>query len=353
VTSNGARLRSIACSTLALLSIGAQPALEHHVRPPRAPRRSCPTAVPRLRRGVWGFTAPWDPRSAASIACDAPALSVVITGWIRLDTLTAMPVAAYPDTVHVPPGPARFALVTTYQRDRFHRETIARLAADTALCGRVARAIATSAVSHGYRGLVLDFEALTRDDTTALATVVTSIADAAHRRHIRPIAVAVVPTDTMVYASRHLNAADLLLVMLYDQHWATGVAGPIVSPAWVQQGLALRVAETGAARLVAALPTYGYLWKAPAPAAVLSYADARQHAARAGLTLSRDSGSGMLHFERADSAEAWVADAQSTQMLVTAAESLGVRRFALWRLGLEDPAIWRAFVPTYTRIKSR
>src|SRR5215469_17125959 len=93
----------------------------------------CPVPVHRLRVEVWGFTAPWDPRSAASVACVAPALRVVISGWLRLDTLTALPVPVYPDTIKVPRGPHRFALVTTYQRDRFHRETITRLAADSVL----------------------------------------------------------------------------------------------------------------------------------------------------------------------------------------------------------------------------
>ncbi len=302
----------------------------------------CPGAVRRLRVNVWGFTAPWDPRSAASVACIAPALRVVISGWLRLDTLNAMPVAVYPDTIEVPPGPRRFALVTTYQRDRFHRETITRLASDPDLRARSAGAVAAWAKSHGYQGLVLDFEGLTRDDTAALAVVVKAFVDSAHARHVRPVTVAVVPTDTLVYAGRHLAAADQLLAMLYDEHWANGPPGPIASPGWFRQALALRVAEVGAARLVAGLPTYGYLWKRPAAAVVLSYGDALQQAAQLGIPLSRDSASGTLHFLRPDSAEAWVADARLTRALVASAESLGVRRFALWRLGLEDPGIWRA-----------
>lgn len=273
------------------------------------------------------------------------ALRVVISGWLRLDTLTSMPIAVYPDTIHIPRGPRRFALVTSYQRDRFHRETIERLAADADLRARSAGAIAHWAKDHGYQGLILDFESLTRDDTVALATVVRAIVDSAHRLHVRPVTVAVVPTDTLVYAGRHLASADLLLAMLYDEHWASGPPGPIASPNWVRQALAIRVAEVGAKRLVAGLPTYGYLWKQPPPASVLSYADAEQQASRLGVPLARDSASATLHFVGPDSAQAWVADAQLTRTLVAIAESLGVRRFALWRLGLEDPAMWNALMP--------
>lgn len=302
----------------------------------------CPTPMPADVE-IWGFTGPWDPRSEASVKCAARALRVVISGWIRLDSMTGMPTAVYPDTIHVPRGPRRFALVTTYERDRFHPETIARLGADPALRGRVAGMLATFAQGHHYQGLVLDFEGITKDDTIAVATVVRAIVDSAHHHQVNPVAITLVPTDTVVYAIRHLAAADFFIAMLYDEHWATGTPGPIASPAWVRQALALRVAEVGANRLVAGFPTYGYLWKHAAPTSILSFADAQRHAARAGIPLTRDSASGTLHYVAPDSSELWIADEGLTRMLVSVAESLGVHRFALWRLGLEDPAIWAGF----------
>jgi spore germination protein YaaH len=289
---------------------------------------------------LWGFAAPWDPRSAASIAEHATALRVVISGWLRLDTITALPVSAYPDTVRVAPGTRRYVLVTTYARDRFHPETIRRLAADPALRTRSAAAIALWAYRHRYRGIVLDFESLAPADSSALSAVVRSVASAAHRRHVRPVTVAVPPADTLTFAARRLTAADLLLPMLYDEHWSTGTPGPIASPGWVRQLLAPWVATAGASRLVAGLPVYGYLWKAPAPATVLSFGDAQREATTLGLTMDRDSASASLHYVRPDSAQGWVTDADLLHTLMREAQSAGIHRFALWRLGLEDPAIW-------------
>jgi peptidoglycan-N-acetylglucosamine deacetylase len=296
----------------------------------------------RQRSEWWGFTAPWDPRSAASLAAHGRALGVAVTGWVRLDSITALPAPAYPDTVHVPPGPRRFGMVTTYARDRFHGEVVRQLGADATLRARVAGAIARWAVAGHYRGLVLDFESLTPGDTTALTTVVRTIADSAHRHRIRPVAVAVPPADTLTYGARHLRAADLLLVMLYDEHWATGAPGPIASPDWVRQFLGLWIANAGAARVVASLPVYGYRWRPPGRAAVLSFADAQRLADSAGVPLTRDSASATLHFATPDSAQGWVCDAPLLDTLVRRADSAGVHRIALWRLGLEDPAVWRA-----------
>jgi hypothetical protein len=38
----------------------------------------------------------------------------------------------------------------------------------------------------------------------------------------------------------------------------------------------------------------------------------------------------------------WVTDATLIERLIRDARAAGVSRFALWRLGQEDPAIWRA-----------
>ena len=293
------------------------------------------------RREIWGFFAPWDPRSAASVAGHRRALSVVVSGWLRLDSLSGIPTLAYPDSVRSSARLRRFALVTTYSASRFHPEVVRMLGANAAARGRVAGAIAQLASRHGYRGLVLDFEALTPADTGALSAVVRAIADSAHRRGVRPVAIAVPPADTLVYGHRRLRSADLLLVMLYDQHWSTGSPGPIASPDWVRQYVATWVADAGARRVVAALPVYGYLWKGSPPAAVLSFSDALREAAAAGVPLSRDSASGSLFFVRSDSTQGWVSDAVLVRALVREAEAAGVHRFALWRLGLEDPALWR------------
>ena len=196
------------------------------------------------------------------------------------------------------------------------------------------------ATSGGYRGLVLDFEGLTPPDTVAFGTVVQAIADSAHGHNIAPVAVAVPPADTVAYGARVLHGADLLLVMLYDEHWATSTPGAIASPDWMHRMLTARIAEAGAGRIIASLPTYGYEWTPGATAAVIGFADADRFARDAGLTLVRDSASSTLYAVRPDSAEVWVSDARLLQTLVADAQRVGVNRFALWRLGTEDPKVW-------------
>ena len=298
-----------------------------------------PPERPETRGELWGFTAPWDPRSAQSVLAHQGALDAVVTGWIALDSVTLQPVVLFRDTLtmRLRAGVHPMALVTTYQGTRFHPETIRGLATDSALLGRVARDVAASAVRAGYRGIVLDMEGMTAADLPALLSVTGAIADSAHEHGLAPVAFALPATDTMAYPARPLlHALDLLVVMLYDQHWLTSPPGPIAEPAWVRRVLSIRVAEAGGAeRLVAAFPTYGYQWRQDSATAVLSYDDA----SRLAPGLVRDTASMTLHAEGARWT-IWASDAILLDSLVREARRAGVTRIALWRLGLEDPALW-------------
>jgi spore germination protein YaaH len=314
----------------------------------------CATATGAMRDGAhqngrefWAFTGPWDAASAASLRARGGQLYAAVTGWIALDSASARPhlPPLFPDTIRPRAGsPRRMALVTSWHRDRFHARPIRMLALDRALLGRTAGAIATHAAASGYRGLVLDFEALEPADVDALVRVVSALADSARRRAVTPVVVAIPATDTAAYPARRLLAvADYLLVMLYDQHWSGSEPGPISDPAWVERALAVRLREVGPARLVAGLPTYGYRWRAGAPTEPVAYRDAERMASAARVPLQRDPTTSTLR-AKSGSWDLWVTDAELLRMLVRQIEAQGVSRFALWRLGQEDPAIWTTII---------
>jgi peptidoglycan-N-acetylglucosamine deacetylase len=292
-------------------------------------------------RHWWAFSAPWDPRSAASVRAHGREFGAVVTGWVALDTLTLLPTPLYHDTV----GPTlqRFALVTNYFRDRFRPETVRKLAGEESLLSHTTDSLASLIVSRGYRGVVIDFEGMAPADTTALTTVVHAIAGHLHARAVSPVAMTVVAADTTTYPARALIAAgaDRLIVMVYDEHWSTSAPGPIASPRWARQIIAARVAEArGPAHLVVAVPTYGYQWRRGASSVVVGADDAHRLASTWHTTLARDPVSLNLTATGPDSATLWVADGLTADTLVAIAGRLGINTFALWRLGLADSAFW-------------
>lgn len=288
----------------------------------------------------FGFAAPWDARSAASIGQHSDALSVVVSGWVTFDSLSFRPVELYTDSARAGTVP-RFALVTTFQGNRFHPDVLRGLASDPQVLGRAAGAVGSLLEQRGYKGVVLDFEELTARDLDVLLAATRAVADSSRAHGAATVIIAVPAADTVAYpGALLLAAANYLMPMLYDQHWSGSAPGPIAEPQWALTNLGIRVAEVGATKVIAALPVYGYRWRTNAQTEIVSYLDARRLAETTNTPLARDPATGTLHAISPQGWEMWVSDNYLLRTLVQRSRRIGVRNFALWRLGLEDPAIW-------------
>jgi spore germination protein YaaH len=303
---------------------------------------------PQSRPAYWGFAGPWDRRSDSSVIEHASSLSQIITGWIALDTTTFKPLLLYSDSMGNLPivAPRKTALITSYFGNRFHPEIIRGIGSSPQISASTAGAIAALVDSGGYRSVVIDFEGMTPHDLDQLLTVTKAVADSVRAHGVSTIAIAVPAGDTAAYpAPLLLQPADLIMAVLYDQHWSDSPPGPIAAPDWVMRNLGTRVAEVGAARIVAALPLYGYRWRKSAKTEVISYDDARRLTTMTNTPLLRDHASGTLHALSPEGWEIWVTDRVLLATLVRGARQLGVTAFALWRLGLEDEAVWDLIDP--------
>lgn len=298
---------------------------------------------PRGQPAYWGFTGPWDRRSDSSVVEHGSALAQIITGWIALDTTTFRPLLLYSDSIGNLPAvtPRKTALITSQIGTRFHPEIIRGIGGSPQISASTAGAIAALVDSGGYRSVVIDFEGMTPRDLDQLLTVTKAVADSVRAHGVLTVAIAVPAGDTAAYpAALLLRPADLIVAVLYDQHWSASPPGPIAAPDWVMRNLGTRVAEVGAARIVAAFPLYGYRWRRSAETEVISFDDARRLTTMTNTPLLRDHASGTLHAISAEGWEIWVTDRELLATLVREARQLGVTTFALWRLGLEDRAVW-------------
>jgi spore germination protein YaaH len=270
-------------------------------------------------------------------------LDAVVTGWIQLDSVTALPMLLYADSTRTLPHAERYALITSWHRDRFHPETIRKLGTDRGALALASARIGAIVAAQGYRGVVIDFESQSPADVDLVVSVARSIADSAKRHGAATTSIALPATDTAAYPTRALlSAVDYAVIMLYDEHWSTSAPGPIATADWLRRSLAQRVADVGASRVIAALPVYGYLWKPNQPAQPVGFFEAARLALAANVAFARDPASLSLHAIQPGGWELWMSDAQLLAALRAEVQSLGVMRVALWRLGLEDPAVWAA-----------
>jgi peptidoglycan-N-acetylglucosamine deacetylase len=309
-------------------------------------------SVPQGQADYWGFTGPWDKRSDVSVERHGSSLARVITGWIAFDTTSFLPVQLYDDSIGKEPALAAraMALITSYNGSRFHPEVVRGLGSDAQATGVTAGAIASLVDSARYHGVVIDFEGMTPNDLDQLLAFTRAVADSVRAHGVTTVVIAVPAGDTAAYpAALLLESADLIMPMLYDQHWSASPPGPIASPEWVTRNLGTRVAEVGAARIVAAFPLYGYRWRKTAETEVVSFDDARRLTTMTNTLLVRDNVSATLHATSPEGWDLWISDRVLLETLVRGARQLGVRTFALWRLGLEDPAVWDFIDPQRSR----
>jgi poly-beta-1,6 N-acetyl-D-glucosamine synthase len=144
---------------------------------------------------------------------------------------------------------------------------------------------------------------------------------------------------------------DFVMVEGYDEHGMVDQPGPISSTNWYREVLVHAVEKIPPAKLVMGLGNYAYDWpEGGGEAESMSYLEALLRARDRRMGEPPDS---VVNFDPAalnptynyvDDAgkdhEVWMLDGVTVGNQMRLARALGVQRFALWALGLEDPSVW-------------
>lgn len=201
-------------------------------------------------------------------------------------------------------------------------------------------------------GVNLDFENVPPRDEGALTGFVEQLAGALHGAgkklsvDVVPHAPGLVNDASGAYDDPALAAAaDQLVVMTYDEHYAAGAPGPVAGIDWQAAELAGTLAGVPAGKAVLGIPLYARRWSG-GEVTSLDYASGVAQAlgepdvtydydfAAATPELSSDPGGVPTQL--------WFDDADSLLRKIAAVPRLGLAGIALWRAGFEDPALWAA-----------
>ena len=296
------------------------------------------------------FYAPWDSQSAISMQAHTGRIDVLAPAWISVagtdDNIQSADDAAARTALNRPRRrPTLLPVIQNARDGDWHGADAAALLASPArrkvLLDRLEPDIAAS----GGSGMVFDFEDL---PSRAQPSYLSLLAEAHARfapRHWR-VAVSVPANDSDWDLGAYGRAADLVILMAYDEHWPSSAPGPIASPAWFATAVRQAAAQIPAPKLAVGLASYGYDWPAGGVAKPLSVSEAKALAAKVGATPTRSAPGAEPHFgytARSVRHQVWFVDAQANRAQADLAQSLGVNTLALWRLGSEDPDLWRWF----------
>ena len=217
------------------------------------------------------------------------------------------------------------------------------------------RQVAMFLASDRYRGLMVDFEAFPKSGQPGYLALLKELSSDLHARGMKLYVSVPAHNEDFDYPAV-AGPADGVVVMNYDEHYPGGKPGPVASQDWFVKNLSFAKSVIPQDKLICAIANYGYDWVLK-PKKGKPPADARDTnvSVQAAWLAARDSEEDVTfdddalnpHFsyldERSLRHDIWFLDAVTALNHMRAAEALGIRTFALWRLGAEDRSLWRVW----------
>jgi spore germination protein YaaH/peptidoglycan/xylan/chitin deacetylase (PgdA/CDA1 family) len=322
----------------------------------RAPVRAAYAASRPLGMGdpflAAAFVAQADPRSVIDLDAHLADLDVVFPDWFRFDTADGAVVETIDADVLARLRSSEALVMPRVTNldadDRWRPDVFRALARDTEARWELIGQLLNRTRAAGGHGLNVDIEGLAPEDATLFLEW---LSDLTARFHEAGLYVTVdLPVRGEAYDYELIGRmVDAVVVMGYDEHFTGGQAGPIASRDWFSAAIDELTHRVPVNKLIVGLGGYGYDWRvgSPDPARVLSFAEAMSLAAEFGAWVETDGTALNSTFAYTDydgvSHQVWLLDAVSAWNQMALVREWGARGVALWRLGLEEPTLWRFF----------
>ena len=331
---------------LTSLSVAEAPGRSHAAWT-RAPKPSG-TLGSRAKPLNIGFYVSWDEMSRESLADHVNQLDIVAPQWVLLkDAAGDVDVTADPRADKLIAAathrPAVMPLVYNASDKLWDGKTADAVLTSPAARAHLIASLADLAAKRGYAGYMFDLENMSAKGLAAYPGFIAQ-ANAAFNRSGREIWVTA-PFDDEAWPVKALGrAAGTLVLMAYDEHYFTGEAGPAASQGWYEQNLGRVMKGLNPNRTVVALGAFGYDWSRKGKADNLSFHEATLAAHDSEATISFDPAALNPTFRYSEDGTdhtVWFLDAATLYNQVRVADAWRPRGYALWRMGSEDPGVWK------------
>ena len=220
---------------------------------------------------------------------------------------------------------------------------------------RFRQQIAAFLASDKYRGLMVDFETFPKSAQPGYLALLQELSQDLHAKGMKFYVSVQARNEDFDYPAVAARV-DGVVVMNYDEHYPGGTPGPVASQGWFVDNLKAVQKGIPQDKLICAIGNYGYDWvhkpkHGPVPHDLhdtsVSVQDAWLAARDSEEDVDFDGDALNPHFSYLDEHnlqhDIWFLDAVTALNEMWAAQSLGVKTFALWRLGSEDRSLWRVW----------
>jgi peptidoglycan-N-acetylglucosamine deacetylase len=299
---------------------------------------------------VWGFYVNWDPASMVSLRLHLRHLTHLIPEWLVLqnakgdiDDQTDATVVAIAKQASLP----IYAMLTNYRGD-WQPGDVQKIIRSAPLRQDLIENIRANLAEHNFAGVNVDFESLSRRDRQPWLAFMRQLTDTLHKSHY--VVSEAVPVDDDAYDLKALaGIVDYLVPMVYDEHYQTSEPGPVASQTFFENELDKLSKVAPISKLVVGFGNYGYDWTIGSQgAAEAAFSDVMTAAAETKQPVEWDAATGNLVFRFTAGTqrhEIWFLDAVTALNEILAIHDAGFGGVGLWRLGSEDPGLWKVLAP--------
>lgn len=210
--------------------------------------------------------------------------------------------------------------------------------------------IAALVKQKNYDGAFIDFELIppwTRDNLTAMLD---RLGKQLHK-HGKKLGVAVFPkvgvasSITKAYNYPALGKiTDMVVIMAYDKHQNSSPPGPVAPLSWVKSNVEYGLKYVPAQKLFLGVAAYGYDWSSGGSAKTVSTRQATALWQKQGVKpiWSKTVSEPFFTYHQAGATHTvWYEDTSTFLQKLALAKQHHLGGIALWRLGFEEPSLWR------------
>lgn len=302
-----------------------------------------------------GFFVNWDDSSLASLKQNYRSLDWMVPEWMRLSGNADDPLVLDVDQAaldllqqnrsDLPVLP----LLQNYKNEQWNADILKASVATPATRQKLIASLLAAIDKYRFGGLTIDIEEVPASSQVDVFRLMRELHDAFQARGL--ILAQAVPFDNPDWNYKaYASVTDYLMLMAYDQHWSTGEAGPVAGEDWYESILKKRMAELSPAKTIVCFGNYGYNWSGSGEAETFSFQESLLTASEsldspAGIKFDAASENPYYTYTEDDGKEhrVWFLDAATAYNEIRAASPYKVAGFALWRLGSEDPSLWKVF----------
>ncbi|MGG2066117.1 glycosyltransferase [Bacillus sp. S14(2024)] len=298
---------------------------------------------------VYGFYVNWDENSTTSLKDNIRSLTMLVPEWYHLNADLTISSEIKPDIVQL--AKANHVKIMPLINN-FTQKTSGP---DGAVIDKLLHAPANVQTkfindlekqieANQFAGVNIDFESIPEEDRNELTNFMKELTTVFHQHHL--LVTEDVPTDDNAFDYGVLaKEIDRMIVMMYDEHYEAGNPGPIASNKWFED--TLNHLDIPSEKLIVAFGNYGYDWAVDSKnfAESLTFSDVMKMVHDSNLKIQWDKTSGNPYFRYKEGVHehvVWFLDGVTLYNQMEIASKNNAKGFAFWRLGAEDPTVWKS-----------